>query len=98
MFKFHNIAAEDLSNRLMARVDNFSYQDEKVLEKIKVKARFCEAIFSDNDKAVCLLGAILLTPESVACQVLESLGYRQAKQKVNSFQYRDSRYRTNQPS
>lgn len=75
IFRFNDIEAEDLTGRLMARVGDFSYQDKKgVLKSFMSKARFCEAVFPENSKHICLLGAILSTPETVAYRVLESIG------------------------
>lgn len=72
-FRFYGVDHEDLTSRLMSRVNDFSYQDEVALKKIFSKAKFCQTVFDDEDQDVCFLAAILSTSESVACRVLESL-------------------------
>ncbi len=74
LFKFNGIDYDDLLNRLMIRVGNFSYQDDNgVFAEIKKRAKCCDLIFPNNEKHVCLLGSILSISESVACRVLESI-------------------------
>ncbi len=74
IFNFKGVSHDDLVGRLMIRVNDFSYQDDDIVfSRLVAKAKFCEATFKESDKHMCLLGAILSTPESVACHVLESI-------------------------